>query len=135
MSTSISINLRRFIAERASKCCEYCLLPQTLALHKHEPDHIIPVQHGGETTKENLALSCMRCNRNKGPNVGSFDPETGKLVPFYNPRIQNWNEHFKIMNSMIIPLTPEARVTVMIFRLNDEDRVAERKCMKEAGLL
>ncbi|QTA79362.1 Uncharacterized protein dnl_16290 [Desulfonema limicola] len=77
----------------------------------------------------------MRCNRNKGPNVGSFDPETGKLVPFYNPRKQNWDEHFKIKDAIIIPLTPEARVTVMIFRLNNEDRITERKCMKEAGLL
>lgn len=135
MSNFISLNLRNIIAERALNRCEYCLLPQTLALHKHEPDHIVPIQHGGETIEENLALSCIRCNRNKGPNIGSFDPETGELFPFYNPRKQNWAKHFKIKDAVIIPLTPEARVTVALFRLNDEDRIGERKCMKEAGLL
>ena len=90
---------------------------------------------GGETDKDNLALSCMRCNRFKGPNVGSFDPESGNLVPLFNPRKQIWTDHFKIENAFIIPLTAEARVTVKILRLNDEDRVAERKCMVEAGLI
>jgi len=52
-----------------------------MAAHRHEPDHIIPIQHGGEATEDNLALAWMRCNRYKGPNVGSFDPETGALVP------------------------------------------------------
>ncbi len=76
----------------------------------------------------------MRCNRFKGPNVGSFDPETGNLVPFFNPRKQKWTDHFKIQNALIIPLTAEARVTEKIFRFNDEDRVTERKYMIEAGL-
>ena len=134
MTNPVSTDLRRLVTERAGNSCEYCLLPQTIALHRHEPDHIVPLQHGGITGKENLALSCMRCNRLKGPNVGSFDPETGNLVPFFNPRKQKWNDHFKIEEARIVPLTAEARVTVKILRLNDEDRLAERKCMIEAGL-
>ena len=100
----------------------------------HEPDHIVPIQHGGHTDQDNLALSCMRCNRFKGPNVGSFDPETGDLVAFFNPRKQNWTDHFKIEDARIVPLTAEARVTVKMLRFNDEDRLAERKRMIEAGL-
>ncbi|MBF0202802.1 MAG: HNH endonuclease [Desulfamplus sp.] len=134
MTSSVSTYLRSFIAERAGGRCEYCLLPQALSLHRHEPDHIVPIQHGGNTDEENLALACMRCNRFKGPNVGSFDPETGNLVPFFNPRNREWTDHFRIDNAVIVPLTPEARVTVKIFRLNDEDRVTERKSMIEAGL-
>ena len=80
MSSDISDSLRQQISERAEYRCEYCLFPQVVALHKHEIDHIIPVQHGGDTVEDNLALSCMRCNRHKGPNIGSFDPETGALV-------------------------------------------------------
>jgi hypothetical protein len=100
----------------------------------HEPDHIVPIQHGGHTDKDNLALSCMRCNRFKGPNIGSFDPETGNLVPFFDPRRQKWSDHFMVKNAQIIPLTAEARVTVKIFRFNDEERVTEREGMIEAGL-
>lgn len=135
MRLKLSASLRRLVSERADNCCEYCLLPESLSLHKHEPDHIVPVQHGGETDSDNLALACMRCNRHKGPNVGSFDPETGTLVQFFNPRTQRWADHFEMMDAVIYPLTAEARVTVKIFRLNDEDRVAERQRMIKAGFL
>jgi len=134
LTAQIPAELRKLIAERAGNRCEYCLLPQRFCLHKHEPDHIVPIQHGGNDDEGNLALACMRCNRFKGPNIGSFDPETGKLVPFFHPRHQKWEDHFTIQNALIMPLTPESRVTVKIFRFNDEERVAERKMMIEVGL-
>lgn len=124
---SVSAHLRRLVRKRANDCCEYCLLPQIAASYKHEPDHIVPRQHEGETIESNLALSCMRCNRYKGPNVGSFDPLTGQLVGFFNPRLHNWEDHFVLERGKIQPLTPEARVTVKILRLNDETRVVERQ--------
>jgi hypothetical protein len=49
MPLDITIQLRQFVIERAAYRCEYCLMPQTMAFHEHEPDHIIPRQHGGET--------------------------------------------------------------------------------------
>ena len=130
-----SAALRKIVSERAKHCCEYCLLPEQFALHRHEPDHIVPVQHGGGTDAANLALACMRCNRFKGPNVGSFDPATGLLVPFFNPRTQAWEAHFQIHDGLLVPMTPEARVTVKLLRLNDADRVRERRLMIEAGLM
>lgn len=93
----------------------------------------MPRQDGGKTESGNLALSCMRCNRYKGPNVGSFDPQTGELVPFFNPRTQDWAEHFELKGGIIRPLAAEARVTVKILRLNDEERIAERQRL-EVGL-
>ncbi len=134
MASRISASLHRLVAKRAENRCEYCLLPEQAALHRHEPDHILPSQHGGETNADNLSLACMRCNRYKGPNVGSFDPETGELVPFFNPRKQEWSEHFKLDNGIICPMTPEARVTVKIFRLNDEDRIKERRRLIRVGM-
>lgn len=135
MSSELPKSLRKLIIERAKNRCEYCLLPQIASLHKHEPDHIIPIQHGGHTTADNFSLSCMRCNRYKGPNIGSFDPETGELVRFFNPRRQNWTQHFELRNATIYPLTAEARVTVKIFRINDRERVLERRKLIEAKIL
>jgi hypothetical protein len=66
--------------------------------------------------------------------VGSIDPLTGKLVPFFNPRIHAWEDHFELKEAEIRPLTPEARVTVKIFRLNDEERVVERLHLLATGL-
>jgi hypothetical protein len=109
-------------------------MPQSASAYEHEPDHIIPIQHGGETTSDNLALACLRCNRRKGPNVGSFDPETGILVALYNPRVQKWIDHFHLNEAEIQPLTPEARVTVRILQLNDEQRLEERKALLDLRL-
>jgi hypothetical protein len=130
----ISSDLRLLVAVRAQNRCEYCLLPQAVSLHKHEPDHIVPRQHGGKTDKDNLALACLACNRYKGPNLGSLDPLTGHLVRLYNPRTQNWADHFEMDGAVIHPLTAEARVTVRILRLNDEERALERQKLLQAGL-
>lgn len=134
MPSDLSTSVRQFVVRRAGNRCEYCLLPQSFALHKHEPDHIVPRQHGGNTDERNLALSCMYCNRYKGPNVGSFDPQTGTLVPFFNPRTQDWNSHFELEKGVIRALTAEARVTVKILRFNDEERIAERQRLIELDL-
>jgi len=131
--SDIPAGLRILVATRADNRCEYCLISQSVSLYKHEPDHIIPRQHGGQTSADNLALACLRCNRSKGPNIGSIDPLTHRLVPFYNPRTQEWADHFKLEGALIYPLTPEARVTVKILRLNDEDRVMERQELLDAG--
>ena len=133
--SDISLELRRVVAERAGYRCEYCHLPQSVVLHKHEPDHIVPVQHGGKTEAANLALACIRCNRFKGPNVGSFDPQTGELVRFFNPRTDGWESHFQFdLSGEISPLTPEGRVTVLIFLFFYDDRVVERRLLYDVGL-
>lgn len=131
---SVSGSLCRFVFDRADSRCEYCLLPQAVALHKHEVEHVIPRQHGGSTDADNLALACLRCNRLKGPNLGSIDLVSDHLVGFYNPRRHRWDEHFTLVDGVIKPLSAEARVTVAILRLNDDDRVAERRALIAAGL-
>lgn len=134
MSATVAPELRRLVTDRADRRCEYCLLPQAVALHRHEPDHIVPLQHGGATDAANLALACLRCNRYKGPNIGSIDPFTGQLVPLFHPRQQSWEQHFQIVSAEIKPLTPEGRVTVRLLRLNDPERLAERQRLIETGL-
>jgi hypothetical protein len=133
LSTWVPVELRELVRARANGRCEYCLLPEGFASHKHEPDHIIPQQHGGFTNPDNLALACMRCNRRKGPNIGSIDPVSGGLVLFFNPRRQQWPEHFQIQDGHILPLTPEARVTVRILQFNQPSRVRERQALIRAG--
>jgi len=66
--------------------------------------------------------------------VGSFDPLTGLLTPFFNPRVHQWLEHFECWDAEILPITPEARVTVKILRFNDENRISERKQLLERNL-
>jgi 5-methylcytosine-specific restriction endonuclease McrA len=88
MTTRPTAEIRRQVVERAGNCCEYCLLHQDLAASTHQVDHVIAEKHGGQTSLDNLALSCMVCNRRKGSDIGSLDPTTGVLVPLFNPRTQ-----------------------------------------------
>ena len=129
----MNISIRRLVRERASKCCEYCLIHEDDALLPHEADHIISEKHGGETTLENLALACFYCNRYKGSDIASIDPVTGALTPLFNPRTQTWEEHFRLEGVQIVPLTAEGRVTERILQFNHPDRLFERQILGDAG--
>ena len=80
-NTYIPPALRRLVYERAGGCCEYCLIPETAVFAGHEIDHIIAQKHGGPTDADNLALSCAVCNKHKGSDLASLDPETGLMFP------------------------------------------------------
>lgn len=126
--------LRHLVIERAGGRCEYCAIPETTAFAAHELDHIIAQKHGGPTDAENLALSCALCNKHKGSDVASVDPDTGHVVPLYHPRRARWSDHFQLDIARIVPLTPTGRVTVRLLQLNHPDRVMERELLIEAGL-
>lgn len=134
MAETIPNALRQLVFDRAEGHCEYCRLSQMVAAHKHEPDHIIPLQHDGLTDAVNLALACARCNRYKGYNVGSFDPETGELTIFFNPRKDKWSDHFRLDGAIIQPLTPQGRVTAKMLHFNDANRIEERQKLIELNL-
>jgi hypothetical protein len=102
------------------------LLPAEIAFFPHEVDHVIAEKHGGATDIDNLAFACWRCNRHKGSDLTSFDPETRQLSPLYNPRNQVWSEHFAYEGERITGLTPEGRTTATLLQLNSEERLIER---------
>lgn len=127
--TYISDQLRRLIIKRANFQCEYCLLHEDDSIKRHEIDHIYAEKHGGATTDSNLCYSCITCNRYKGSDLASIDPQTGEIVPLFHPRNHVWNEHFKLDGARIEPLTPTGRVTVFLLHLNDEERLIERSIL------
>jgi hypothetical protein len=133
MSDEVSAALRRMVRERAGGRCEYCCMPDSEPVYPHEPDHIIALKHGGPTTSDNLAYACFECNRAKGSDIASLDPDTGTLTPLYHPRTQQWSEHFHFAGAVIEPLTAVGRVTVFVLRLNQDARVAIRTTLLQAG--
>jgi hypothetical protein len=132
--TRILASLRREVRERAGERCEYCLLTESQAFFPHEPDHLIALKHGGETTLANLAWACFDCNRFKGSDIASIDAVTGELVRLFNPRTQRWSEHLSLNGGYIIPLTSFGRVTEKLLRLNLASRVEVRERLAAAGL-
>lgn len=129
--TYIPVALRRLVAERAENKCEYCLLPAQLAFYSHEIDHIIAEKHGGKTDADNLAYTCWRCNRHKGSDLGSFDPQTNDFCFLFHPRQQSWSEHFRFQSVQMIGLTAIGRTTLHLLQLNSAERLKERQRLWE----
>ncbi|GAP95325.1 hypothetical protein NIES2104_18460 [Leptolyngbya sp. NIES-2104] len=88
---------------------------------------MIAEKHKGETIAENLALTCWRCNRHKGSDLGSFDPQTGDFSFLFNPRTQQWSDHFRFDQASLFGLTPEGRTTIELLQLNGNERIEERQ--------
>jgi hypothetical protein len=91
---TIPVALRAQVREIDNGLCAYCHTPEALTVTTFEVDHIVPVSQGGETSLDNLCLSCPSCNRHKGARQAVSDSQTGKSVPLYHPRHQVWSEHF-----------------------------------------
>jgi hypothetical protein len=127
--TYIPARLRDLVVVRARVSCEYCLLHADYAVFAHEVDHVIARQHGGAATADNLAYACAQCNRFKGSNVATPDPQSGEIVPLFNPRTQAWRDHFRLDGPVIVPLSALGRATERLLQLNQIDRVLLRKAL------
>jgi hypothetical protein len=99
--------LRTLVIFRAQESCEYCLVHADYdAVLVHEIDHLIAEKHGGATEADNLAYACAQCNRFKGSDIATFDPQTGQIVPLFNPHTQSWQDHFRHDGAVVIALSP-----------------------------
>ena len=97
-------------------------------------DHIIAQQHGGETTSENLALSCPHDNYYKGPNIAGLDPLTGRRTRLFNPRRRRWSAHFAWDGPRLVGKTAIGRTTIRVLNMNHPEAVRLRRLLIEAGL-
>ena len=100
-----------------------------------EIEHIVPESRGGPTTEENLWLACAICNRHKGRRTTVKDPASGQQVSLFNPRQQEWAEHFAWIEAgtQIAGLTAIGRGTVEALDLNRMILVRARFRWIEAG--
>ncbi len=96
MSRYVSEKLASEVIRRARGICEYCRIAIEDTYFGGEIDHIRSLKHGGKTESENLASACHPCNRHKGSDLGSIFEPTGELIHFFNPRVDNWHQHFSI---------------------------------------
>lgn len=131
----ISKKLRDRIAKDAKFRCGYCLTDIENTGTKMEIDHIVPIAVGGPTIESNLWLSCTDCNGFKNDRINAKDPESQQTVTLFNPRDQNWHEHFAWSNNkdLVVGLTPIGRATVAALKLNRAKLVKARSMWVKAG--
>jgi len=124
---------RQLVRERAGNVCEYCRLPQTSYDLMFHVEHIIAQQHKQDDSLRNLALACDQCNLHKGTNLATIDQESLEQVQLFNPRTDNWDEHFRLAGSMIIGQTPVGICTARLLQMNSERRLRLRKQLLITG--
>ena len=119
----------------AKNRCGYCLCQQEYVWDILEIDHIYPLALGGKNSEENLWLICSTCNSAKYNKTEALDIETNKTVPLFNPRKQDWNEHFRWNKNAtkIIGQTPTGRATILALNLNRDRFIKIRKHWVSAG--
>jgi hypothetical protein len=127
--------LRAKVAAQARYRCGYCLMAESVVGTSMELDHLIPEALGGLTEEDNLWLACSLCNDSKGCRIAAEDPSTGEVVRLFNPRHQDWHEHFSWSQggSVITGRTPAGRATVAALHLNRPTLVLARRAWAAVG--
>ena len=133
MSRYVSDKYRQEIAQRAQNRCEYCLIHQEDSFYSFEIDHVISIKHGGLTELDNLAYSCLLCNRAKGSDIGSVLLPQMDFVRLFHPRLDQLGDHFQLEGPKIMHLTNIGEVTVKILELNHVNRLMERQILIDIG--
>ncbi len=131
----MAVSRRQRVWDRAGGRCEYCHLPQDFDVQPFQIDHIRAQKHAGPTTSDNLALSCLSCNSYKGANVAGYDPESDEPQPLFNPRLEEWEEHFAWDGPVLQGKTPIGRTTIDVLRINLPERVEHRRILLVASVL
>jgi hypothetical protein len=79
---------------------------------------VIPVAAKGPTAVENFSLACVSCSLSKSAKLWAIDPETQISVRIFNPRQQQWSDHFYWDDVTVIGLTAIGRATIVALRMN-----------------
>ena len=124
------------VAARAAHRCEYCQAPEAIFNVPFEVEHIIPPLAGGSDQLSNLALACRGCNLFKADRIEGLDPDGGQLVRLFNPRTDQWNEHFRLelATESLIGLTSQGRATIHQLRMNRPVQIAARRAWMRLGI-
>jgi hypothetical protein len=134
---------KQAVWRRAGYRCEYC----RLVGWELQVEHIVPRSPRRRATGgasgavperlddlENLAAACAHCNRLKGDFVTGRDPLSGREVRLFDPRRDDWDEHFSWSSDYLhlLPLSDIGGATVARLRANDPILVRQRRLLRRA---
>jgi 5-methylcytosine-specific restriction endonuclease McrA len=129
--------LRPDVEQRAAHRCEYCHVSTRGQVATFHVDHVQPVSDGGLTALANLALTCPPCNGHKWLHTEGRDPATGQTCQLFNPRSDNWSEHFEWSGSecgLLVGKTAFGRATIARLQINHPYQVETRRLLARLGL-
>jgi hypothetical protein len=122
---------RRAVAKRAGGSCEYCRAADAFTPDVFETEHILPRSRGGQTELDNLAWASGGCNLYKSNRVAYPDPVDGKDSRLFNPREDEWSDHFEwgLDLATMVGKTAIGRATIAASRTNRPSLVNFRRAL------
>jgi hypothetical protein len=134
MSSYIPASLARWVRISARGTCEYCRLPQSCQEATFHIDHIRPAVAQGPTAADNLALACVTCSLRKAARTRVRDPRTGRMVLLFNPRRDDWDDHFRwTAGWRLVGRTARGRATIIALGMNRPAIIAIRRTLAALG--
>jgi 5-methylcytosine-specific restriction endonuclease McrA len=127
--------LRRLVRDRAGDHCEYCRHPASYSCAPFVCEHVLPRARGAGNSFSELAWACPACNSHKYDKTNAQDPQTGRVVPLYNPRRHLWSKHFSWSEDFLLVhgSTATGRATVAALCLNRLERINLRRALAAIG--
>ncbi len=124
------------VARRAGHRCEYCHAAEVIFNFPFEVEHILPRASGPQETEPELALACRSCNVHKAARTTGTDSLSGAIVRLFNPRRDQWGDHFQAAagSGEILALTAIGRATIQQLKMNDEAQKTARQQWARLGL-
>jgi HNH endonuclease len=134
--SKISEAIQEQVRQRAQHLYEFCHANERWQYVKFTIDHLIPLSLGGSSGLNNLALACFNCNRCKTNKLLATDPLSETDVSLFNPRRDNWPDHFiwSVDKVKIVGITATGRATIVALLLNRERVLQIRASDLEIGL-
>ncbi len=127
--------LRRLVRDRAGNRFEYCRHSAAFSCAPFACEHVRPRVRGAGSALFELAWACAACNAHKYDKTHAQDPQTGRIVPLFNPRRQRWSRHFAWSDDFLLVhgCTATARATVEALHLNRLELVHLRRALTAIG--
>jgi len=122
---------RDYVTDRANGYCEYCRIHNSFSPATFHLDHFNPLSQGGSDDIENIVLACGGCNERKSNLMLVIEPISGEESNLFNPRTEDWFEHFTWSEDYTIlsGITPTGIVTEKLLELNRLGCINLRKSM------
>jgi hypothetical protein len=90
----------------------------------------LSLRHASADDRQNLVYACMVCNRYKDSNIASVGL-SGELVPLFNPRQDQWRDHYRLNGPVVEPLGLIGDLTTQVLRLNAAERLVRRSLVQQ----
>jgi hypothetical protein len=72
-------------------------------------------------------LACVSCSLRKEARRAAVDTQTGRKVPLFHPRRQEWANHFRWDSMRVVGISPTGRATADALQMNRPVMLAIRE--------